>query len=98
MKIIIFKAKLCFSKSGNEMGFKLSNAYNLQKIARSSLASNSYEANVKSNFISAAKAFETCSRPVQAASCYKVFYNLIFESPFLLNTYKYNLLISRTLA
>ncbi|CAB4428030.1 unnamed protein product [Rhizophagus irregularis] len=64
-------AKLCFSKSGNEMGFKLANAYNLQKIARSSLASNSYEANVKSNFISAAKAFETCSRPVQAASCYK---------------------------
>ncbi|PKY41812.1 hypothetical protein RhiirA4_396541, partial [Rhizophagus irregularis] len=64
-------AKLCFSKSENEMGFKLANAYNLQKIARSSLASNSYEANVKSNFISAAKAFETCSRPVQAASCYK---------------------------
>lgn len=67
---IIFKAKLCFSRSGNEAGLKLANAYNLQKIARTSLANNSYEA--KSNFISAAQAFETCSRPVQAASCYKV--------------------------
>ncbi|GBC01906.1 hypothetical protein RclHR1_04380007 [Rhizophagus clarus] len=64
-------AKLCFSKSGNEVGFKLAHAYNLQKIARTSFVSNSYDPNVKSNFISAAQAFETCSRPVQAASCYK---------------------------
>jgi hypothetical protein len=93
MKIII-KAKLCFSKGENEVGFKLAHAYNLQKIARTSLVSNSYEANVKSNFISAAQAFEACSRPIQAASCYKVFLSDIWKSFSFVNysqymTYKY---------
>ncbi|RIA95504.1 hypothetical protein C1645_480447 [Glomus cerebriforme] len=64
-------AIFCFNKSGNEVGLKLANAYNLQKIARTSFANNSHEAIVKSNFTSAAQAFEKCSKPIQAASCYQ---------------------------
>ncbi|CAG8737840.1 4782_t:CDS:2, partial [Funneliformis mosseae] len=65
-----FSAQRQYEQSGNEESYKLVNAYYIQQIARDSV-NNSDDSTIKKNFINAAQAFEKCSRPTQAASCYK---------------------------
>ncbi|CAG8633451.1 10410_t:CDS:2, partial [Funneliformis mosseae] len=65
------QALFCFKKSGNEKSLKLARAYHLQQVARTSFLTGSNENTVKSNFVTAAQAFEECSRLPQAASCYE---------------------------
>ncbi|CAB4422233.1 unnamed protein product [Rhizophagus irregularis] len=64
------QAIFCFEKSGNKKSRELANAYYLQQIAKDS-TNDSDDDTIKSNFICAAEAFEKCSRPNQAASCYQ---------------------------
>ncbi|CAG8530765.1 2253_t:CDS:10 [Ambispora leptoticha] len=64
------EAMTCFKKSGNHKNFKLAKAYYFQQIARSSIY-DSDEDTIISKFCSAAEAFQECSRPIQAASCYE---------------------------
>ncbi|CAG8718678.1 7253_t:CDS:2, partial [Funneliformis mosseae] len=60
-----------YVQSGNEESLKLARAYHLQQVARTSFLTGSNEKTVKSNFVTAAQAFEECSRLPQAASCYE---------------------------
>lgn len=64
------QAVLCFEKSGNEPHRKLANAWLLHQYAEDSI-NNSDEDTIKSLFIRAALAFKDCSKPVQAATCYR---------------------------
>ncbi|CAG8603421.1 5444_t:CDS:10 [Funneliformis mosseae] len=65
------QAIFCFKRSRNEKAENLARAYHLQQIARTSFVSGFDEKTVRSNFKSAAEAFEECSRLPQAASCYE---------------------------
>ncbi|CAG8521931.1 10761_t:CDS:2, partial [Racocetra fulgida] len=64
------QAILCFEKSGNEPHRKLANAWLLKQEAEDSINSSD-RVTVKSLFIRAALAFKDCSKPVQAATCYR---------------------------
>jgi hypothetical protein len=54
------------------VGLKLAQAYHLRNIARISFVNGTDEKIVKRNFTAAAEAFDKCSRPNKAASCYEV--------------------------
>ncbi|CAB4488006.1 unnamed protein product [Rhizophagus irregularis] len=60
-----------FTKSGNEKDRKLAYAYRLRQIARDSRDDDFNEDTIKSNFTNAARAFQECSRPDEAAKCYQ---------------------------
>ncbi|CAG8826113.1 14456_t:CDS:2, partial [Racocetra persica] len=64
------QAILCFEKSGNEPHRKLANAWLLKQETEDSINSSD-RVTVKSLFIRAALAFKDCSKPVQAATCYR---------------------------